>query len=152
MGPVDLVMPVLVIAIYLLAMRDLKHLKKLKLGWGILIVLAISLPYYLVMSLKGNYAFGLLERACQPDLVLGGTYEILARAIHEDYIRKQREIGIATQTNSSMVPWDELPEYLKESNRRQADNIGARLKAVGCYLEPLADWDAALFKFTAEEV
>ncbi len=98
------------------------------------------------------HAFGLLERACQPDLVLGGTYEILARAIHEDYRRKQREIGIAPQINSSIVPWSELPEHLKESNRRQADNIGVKLKAVGCYLEPLTDWDAGLFEFTPEEV
>jgi len=103
-------------------------------------------------SFNQLYAFGLLDRTCQPDLLLGGTYETLARAVHEDYVRKQREKGKMPQINSSMVPWDELPEYLKESNRHQADNIGVKLKAVGCDIAPLTDWDAELFEFTPEEV
>jgi len=98
------------------------------------------------------HAFGLLDRTCQPDLLLGGTYEILARAIHEDYVHKQQEKGQTPQTNPSMVPWDELPEHVKESNRYQANSIGVKLKAVGCCLAPLADWDAELFEFTPEEV
>lgn len=103
-------------------------------------------------SFVGLHAFGLLERTCQPDLLLGGTHEILARAIHEDYVRVQKEEGQTPQTKPYMVPWDELPEYVRESNRLQADSIGLKLKAIGCCLVPLADWDAELFKFTPEEV
>ena len=33
-------------------------------------------------------AFGLLDRTCHPDQVLRGTHEILARAIHEEYLRQ----------------------------------------------------------------
>lgn len=52
----------------------------------------------------------------------------------------------------SAVPWEQLPESLRESNRRQAADIGHKLRAVGCDIEPLADWDAAPLAFTAAEV
>ena len=51
-----------------------------------------------------------------------------------------------------MVSWNELPEGLKESNRHQADHIGIKLKAIGCGIISLTDWDAKLFEFTKEEV
>jgi len=85
--------------------------------------------------------FGLLDRTCTLDLILGGTHEVLARAIHEDYVRKQQQEGQTPQTNPSMVPWEQLPENLKESNRLQADHIGVKLKAIRCGIAPLMDWD-----------
>lgn len=97
-------------------------------------------------------AFAILDKACDPEIVLGGTHEILARAIHQDYVEGLRQSGETPQTNPSMVPWDELPEMLKEANRRQADHISAKLKAVGCGIAPLTDWDAPSFKFSIEEV
>ena len=97
-------------------------------------------------------AFALLERTCQPELLLGGTHEILARAIHEEYVRQQSESGETPQTNPSMVPWDTLPESLRESNRRQADHISVKLKAVGCGIAPLTDWDAEFMQFTPDEI
>lgn len=36
------------------------------------------------------HAVGLLEQSCQPDLVLGGTNEILARALHEKYLNEHQ--------------------------------------------------------------
>lgn len=97
-------------------------------------------------------AFGLLDRTCCPDLVLGGTHEMLARAIHEEYLRRQSGAGDTRQTNPALVPWDQLPEALKESNRHQADHIGVKLRAVGYGIGPLTDWEAEEFEFTAEEV
>lgn len=103
-------------------------------------------------SFDNLHAFGLVERTCQPELVLGGTHEILARAIHESYVRHQQELGETSETNPSLVSWEELPEDLKESNRCQADHIVVKLKAVGCGIAPLTDWDAERFQFTPEEV
>jgi 4-amino-4-deoxy-L-arabinose transferase-like glycosyltransferase len=60
MGPVNLVMPGLVIFGYLLVMKDIRHIGELKLVWGILIFLAITMPWYVVVSLKEGYAFDLL--------------------------------------------------------------------------------------------
>lgn len=98
------------------------------------------------------HAFALLDRACTAEVVLGGTHEILARAAHEEYVRHQARQGHTPQTNPLMMPWEQLPESVKESNRRQVDHIGLKLKAVGCGIAPLTDWDAASFAFTPEEV
>ncbi len=96
--------------------------------------------------------FGLLEQAYDPDLLLGGTYEILARATHEEYVQAQQCEGYTIETNPSLVAWDDLPETLKESNRDQANHIAVKLEQVGCGIIPWADWDAASFEFTPEEV
>lgn len=98
------------------------------------------------------YAFGLLDRTCTPELVLGGTHEILAQAIHDRYLQTQRDAGVTPEQNPSLVPWERLPEVLKESCRRQADHIGIKLKAVGCTIGPLTDWNAELFRFEADEI
>jgi len=97
-------------------------------------------------------AFGLLDRTCHPDQVLRGTHEILARAIHEDYLRQQHAAGVRPEQNPSMVPWDALPEHLQEANRQQADDIGVKLQAVRCRAAPQVDWDEPLFEFTPDEL
>jgi len=79
-------------------------------------------------------------------------YEILARAIHEEYVRERREKGDTPETNPSMVSWDELPEILKESNRSQAEDIRVKLKAIGCDIVRTTDRDAQLFRLSAAEV
>jgi len=103
-------------------------------------------------SFEGLSAFGLLDKTFKPELLFEGTHEMLACAIHESYRNKQEEKGQTSRTNASMVPWDELPENLKESNRRHADHIGVKLKAIGCAIAPLTDWDAEPFKFSVEEI
>ncbi len=100
----------------------------------------------------GIRVFGILDRTFQADLLLGGAHESLARAIHKAYLEKARDRDSAGWEDTALVPWDELPQELKESNRRQADHIGAKLKAVGCVLFPLSDWDAGLFTFTPGEI
>jgi len=97
-------------------------------------------------------AFSLLDQACRPEQILAGTHEALAQAIHADYCRHQRERGETPATNPAMVPWDELPEHLRDSNRDQAAHIGVKLRELGCGLAPLTDWDEPLFAFTADEV
>jgi len=100
---------------------------------------------------EGLYAFGLLDRTCTPELVLGGTHEILALAIHDRYLQTQRETGVTVEQDPSLVPWERLPEDLQESYRRKADHIGTKLKKVGCTVVHLTDWDAELFQFEADE-
>jgi voltage-gated potassium channel Kch len=98
------------------------------------------------------HAFGLLERTCQPELVLGGTNELLARATHEKWRRDQEKLGEKARSNPAYVPWEKLPEELKESNRKQADHIGIKLQSIGCDIAPLTRWETAPFLFTPEEV
>jgi len=60
MGPVNVVMPAVVIGVYLFVIKDFKHILQLRIGWGILIYLLIVAPWYVTVSLKEGYARNLL--------------------------------------------------------------------------------------------
>ncbi len=96
--------------------------------------------------------FAVLDKTCSLEALQGGTLEVLARAFHEDYIRQQKIEDKTVETNPSMVEWEDLAEDLKESNRELAAHIEIKLKAIGCQLQPLTDWDAASFKFSSQEI
>jgi hypothetical protein len=82
-------------------------------------------------------AFHLLDRVCTPETLLGETpSELLARAGHAEYLREQEANGQTPETNSSMVPWEDLPDELRESNRRQQDHALVKLREIGCELTP----------------
>jgi hypothetical protein len=98
------------------------------------------------------HAFGLLDRMCNPDLLFAGAYEILARAMHDEYIRERKKQGDSEHTNPAMKRWEELKETFRESNRDQAAHIGVKLAAVRCDLAPLTDWDAEAFTFKPDEL
>lgn len=95
--------------------------------------------------------FSSLSIASGRDLVLGGIIEVLARAIHDQYLATL-SLHKPLVTNPAMVTWDELPERLRESNRRQAESIMKKLQAVGCDIAPLTDWTASAFTFSPGEV
>jgi hypothetical protein len=140
------------------ALKLHQHLREYKIPIVVRMARATGLVSLLEQELgaegefAGLHGCGLLDRTCDAELLLGGTYEILARAIHEDYVRVQQEEGQTPESNPSMVPWDELPETLKESNRAEASHIGVKLRAVGCGIIPWADWEAESFEFRPEEV
>lgn len=98
------------------------------------------------------HAVGVLDATCTLAALLGGAHESIAVAVHEDYVRRQAEAGYTTADNPSMVPWEHLPENLKESNRRQADHIGEKLRAVGLSIVPKDDWAAETEQFSDAEV
>jgi hypothetical protein len=99
------------------------------------------------------HAFHLLDRVCTPESLLGETRsEVLARSGHEEYLREQEARGATPATNPSMLPWDDLPEELRESNRRQQDHALVKLRAVGCEVVPLDGSLDGLVEFSADEV
>ena len=51
-----------------------------------------------------------------------------------------------------MQPWEELAEDLRESNRQQADDIAAKLRAIGCEPRAAAGQQPVAFVFTQAEV
>lgn len=61
--------------------------------------------------------------------------EQIARAIHERYRRKQRELKPAG--DPSTAPWELLAESLKRSNRSQAAAIPEKVASIGCRIAPL---------------
>lgn len=98
------------------------------------------------------HAFSLLDATCQAELVLRGTHEALARAMHDVYVDEQLRAGHEPADNPMAVPWDELPAEIRESNRRAADHTRLMLAAAGYTVAPLDDWDADLFRFSADEI
>lgn len=96
--------------------------------------------------------FRVIDQICRPALLLNSTNELLARAIHEAYRRHQRQQGQTPATNPSLADWDELDDRLKESNRRQADDIGRKLEAISCGIAPSNGPGVPAFEFTDPEV
>ncbi|HSQ79082.1 MAG TPA: RyR domain-containing protein [Candidatus Bathyarchaeia archaeon] len=83
------------------------------------------------------------------DVLLGSARETLAQAIHEHFRKDQA--GKRAADDPAMADWAALDEGLKESNRRQADHIPAKLRAVGCDFAPAAG-KAGPVKFAADEI
>jgi hypothetical protein len=63
--------------------------------------------------------------------------EIMARARHEAYVATETRLGHSVGTNASLVPWEELPHSLKESNRRFAESVSKIVGQLGAQLAPL---------------
>jgi hypothetical protein len=63
--------------------------------------------------------------------------EIIARARHEDYVRRELSRGGTGHSNPSLVDWEHLPDALRESNRRFAESLGALIGALGAEIRPL---------------
>ena len=51
-GPVGVLLPVMIIGLFLIIKRQLRFLKHMHVGWGIIILLAIAAPWYILISLK----------------------------------------------------------------------------------------------------
>jgi hypothetical protein len=94
-------------------------------------------------SFGSIHAFGLLERTCTPDLLWGGTHEILAQALYKEYARLGAHVDVRT--------WDQLSRQEKESNRLQVDRIGEILSAVEYAISPLTDWGNPI-EFSSSEI
>jgi Trk K+ transport system NAD-binding subunit len=94
--------------------------------------------------------FDVMEEACVPDLIRADLNDRLARAIHHGYLEACAARGDSPQDNKSMRPWEELPEYLQQSNFAQAAHIGAMLSRIHCVITPESDLPHD-FAFTDEE-
>jgi hypothetical protein len=80
--------------------------------------------------------FGTAADNCDLDLVDGGL-EKTARKIHDAYraTRRGRLAGkTAAEREESLQRWEELKETYRESNRRAADHIKAKLESAGCHV------------------
>jgi TrkA-N domain/RyR domain len=90
--------------------------------------------------------FPTLERSCTVDLIQGGSFEAIARALHERWRADQIAAGNQAPT------WAELDESRKESSRAHARDIAVKLRSIDYELAPLRDWDAASFTLADPEI
>jgi hypothetical protein len=86
------------------------------------------------------------------DIGATGTHELVARAIHEEYIEQQQKIGAIPESNPSMCPWNDLPHWLKDSNLRQAEDMWKKLHLTGCAIGLSIGSHEPLFAFTDTDI
>jgi class 3 adenylate cyclase len=65
--------------------------------------------------------------------------EELGQRIHENYCRAELQQGDSPDQNPSLVPWELLPDDLRQENRAQAEHIKTKLGALGFELVPGPD-------------
>jgi hypothetical protein len=84
------------------------------------------------------------------DVLFGESREAIAKAIHEQY--RTEHSGDRDADDASLKPWEEVDEALRESNRRQADDIARKLLRIGCDFRPVTSSTPALIEFSPEEI
>lgn len=83
-------------------------------------------------AVRGVAAVGLTDIGCALEIVLDGTREVIAQAIHQGYVQDQLAAGHSADDNPALAPWHRLSEDLRQSNRKQADDIRHKLQSIGC--------------------
>lgn len=76
--------------------------------------------------------------------------EHVARALHQAYC--EAEAGLLQYDDPSLAAWDDLLDYLKESNRQQADHILEKLRQIGCRAVAVTDRPVKLIELTDAEI
>ena len=84
------------------------------------------------------------------DVLFGESREAIAKAIHEHY--RTEHTGDRDSGDASLKPWDEVDEALRESNRRQADDIARKLLRIGCDFRPVTKGTPTIIEFSPEEI
>jgi hypothetical protein len=92
-----------------------------------------------VRAFFGSRLFEMAEPDC----------ETIAQAIHERFLVTKKDA--ATPTGRAIVPWDELDEDFRESNRAQARHIEEKLRDIGCVVVAAEPSDQPV-TFTTDEV
>lgn len=95
--------------------------------------------------------FGLITQTCTCRALLDEDLDILAKASHQYYVEQRRKEG-ASESDLSLLPWDQLEETLRDSGRQQADHIEIKLRAIGCVATRPVPGRAAVDAFTPAEV
>jgi len=98
------------------------------------------------------HIFGMEDNTCTPELITGGTHEMLAQQIHELFVRNEEKKGLTQKDNPNICPWEELEDNKKESNRGQVDDILSKLRRIHCGIEPLTSLGTLPSSFSDEEV
>jgi hypothetical protein len=79
--------------------------------------------------------FPLFDSTSHVDQVIAGQIDHAAKIIHQMYCEDQIAIGDSPEKNATLIPWDNLPEDIKDSNRGQADHLPIKLRAIRLNLD-----------------
>ena len=75
---------------------------------------------------KNVHLFGNIESILNDKFIINEELETIAKKIHDKYrIEKEKETG------KKQLKWDEISDFLKESNRNQANHLETKLMLMG---------------------
>jgi hypothetical protein len=98
------------------------------------------------------HAFPLLDRVCQPEVILNTLNEQMARTLHENYLDNRRLEG---KYDPDRIPshraWDRLDETYREANRALAKDYFKNLERVGYKLVSTTEWSASKQTLSRDE-
>ena len=83
-------------------------------------------------------------------VLFAAALEAIAEAIHEKY-RSDHAVD-KSAGSPVMLPWSELAETYKRSNRAQADDLIRKLERVDCGYRPMTTTARAALRFSSREV
>ncbi len=115
-----------------------------------------AIPVALLNKAKENkryeniHLFRLWEDIDLQDLIASETYELIAKAIHENYVLDQK--NEPKKTEAAMTEWKDLKEDIKNDNRKQADDLILKMSYVACHIDKLKNWNEKQFEFTPYEI
>lgn len=83
------------------------------------------------------------------EIAMGGTVELLARAIHERYVSLNAPRG--TGSSMARLEWAEMDDSQRARNRGPASDIPHKLAAIGYRMMPVAEWGPVTRGFQEQE-
>jgi hypothetical protein len=95
------------------------------------------------------HPFRVFEAILEPAVLFDGVRETLARAIHDHF---RASLGIGAEDHPANKPWEELPEDLRRSNRRQAADLPRKLETIDRALAPLGTLGSTSGELEANEI
>lgn len=97
-------------------------------------------------------SLGLGDITEMSELFLHGDREVLARAFHDAYLAGRSGTESTNGKDPALVPWEDLSEFLRNSNRSAARGVAARLAAAELKAVPSPDRPITLPELTPSEV
>jgi hypothetical protein len=96
--------------------------------------------------------FGSLRNACAKKVWFDSDLDVMAKALHEDYLRRLPAAERTRADNRSAYAWDCLDDDLVESNRQSADHIPVKLRALGRHTVPKGSPGTPITEFGKDDV
>jgi voltage-gated potassium channel Kch len=94
--------------------------------------------------------YGLSSKVCSHEAICSEFLDKKAIAFHNNYLEKRRKEDDFGKKDAD-VPWEELSQEYKDSNRKAADHIGVKMRAIACKIVE-ADDPGPEAKLTEEEL
>ncbi len=80
------------------------------------------------------HPFSLLRLSSGEGMLFDDTVDTLPKTIYEAWVAQRKKSGDTVEANTALVPWEELDEDFKDSNRHQADHRPVKARALGALL------------------